>query len=139
MHRITNVIDLADPSASLGGQPVSSVHLVHMPSGGMFAVITYVNKQAALIPRGRLGLEHDDGLRALESFRRWLKQQDVPLAKVSLRTAHPNGYDQILASSAFAVTGLCDAPNDPAVTARFQEWASSKPITPAKGSPRLSA
>jgi hypothetical protein len=139
MHRLTSVIDLADPSAALGSQPVAHVHLVHIPGGGMFAVIAYANKQAALIPRGRLGLESDDGMRALESFRRWLKQQDVPLAKASLRTAHPTAYDQILASSAFAVAGLCDLPNDPAITARFQEWLSSKPITPAKGSPRLSA
>src|SRR3954471_6669068 len=102
MHRITAVIDLADPSATLGGEPVSHVHLVHIPGGGgMFAVIAYANKQAALVPRGRLGLESDDGMRALESFRRWLKQQDVPLSKASLRTALPNAYDQILASSAF--------------------------------------
>jgi hypothetical protein len=139
MHRITAVIDLADPSACLSGDPVSSVQLVHVPGGGMFVVVAYANKQAALVPTGRLDLESDDGVRALESFRRWLKQQNIPLEKTVLRTAQPGAYDQIVATGAFAVAGLCDLPNDPAVGARFQDWASSKSITPAKGTSRLSA
>ena len=139
MHRITTVIDLADASACLSGDPISSVHLVHVPGGGMFVVVAYTNKQAALVPIGRLDLESEDGTRALESFRRWLKQQDVPLTKTALRTAQPGAYDEIVASGAFAVAGLCDVPNDPAIAARFQDWASSKSITPAKGTSRLTA
>jgi hypothetical protein len=139
MYRITTVIDLADPCASLNGQQVSNIHLLRSPDGAMFAVITFPNHQAALVPSGRLGLDGAEGMRALESFRRWLKQQDVPLARASLRFVAAGACDEILAARAFAVTGLAEAPPDPGTISRFQEWLASKPITPARGSPRLTA
>ena len=139
MYRITQVIDLADPAACLPGQPVSRVHLVRHPEGGMFAVITFANHQAALIPRGRLGLEDAEGMRALESFRRWLKQQDVPLSRALLGCAVPQAYEIIESTRSFAVSGMCDAPLDNELVSRFQEWVASKPMTPARGNPRLTA
>jgi hypothetical protein len=139
MYRITSLIDLADPAASLNGQTVTNIHLLRAADGAMFAVITFPNHQAALVPKGRLGLENAEGMRALESFRRWLKQQDVPLGKASLRFVTAETYDQLVASSAFALAGLAEAPPDPGTISRFQEWLASKPITPARGSPRLTA
>jgi hypothetical protein len=139
MYRITTIIDLADPCASLGGEAVSNIHLVRLADGGMFAVITFTNHQAALVPRGRLDLDTAEGMRALESFRRWLKQQDVPLKRATLRFAAAGAYDAVAAAHAFAITDLIEAPPDQAVVARFQEWLASRPITPPGGSPRLTA
>lgn len=130
MYRITSVIDLADPGASLGGETVKHIHLVQtVGEPGLFAVVAFANHQAGLVPRGRLSLHDADGARALESFRRWLKQQDVPLAKAKLSFVPRGTYEQIIATSSFDVS-LCIAHQDSAIDGRFQEWITSRTVTP---------
>jgi hypothetical protein len=131
MYRITSILDLDDPASDLGGNEVASVHLVQIiGQPAMFAVIAFKNHQAALVPCGRLGLRDAEGARALESFRRWLKQREVPLGKAGLRYAEPGADGRVLAEGAFSVAEHCVAHDDPAISASFQEWATSRSVTP---------
>ncbi len=132
MYRITRTIDLSDPSATLrvSATDVSHVHVIHQLGGhGLFVVITLRNHQAALIPHGRLSLDGEaDGLRACESFRRWLRAQGIPLGSASLKYATPEAYADMVAARAFAVTCLASAHHDPELEARFHDWQANRPV-----------
>ncbi|MBA2482296.1 MAG: hypothetical protein H0V44_16660 [Planctomycetes bacterium] len=133
MYRIITDIDLSDPTASLGDKAadVTHVHLVQ-PIGsttGLYAIITRKNHEAVLIRRGAMGLDSDDGLKALESFRRWLKMQEIPVQLAHLYFANIETYDEILASRQFTVTCFVTDFSDPGFAARFQEWLGNRPVT----------
>jgi hypothetical protein len=133
MYRIIADIDLSDPAASLGDKAadITHVHLIQ-PIGsttGLYAVITRTKHEAVLIRRGQMGLDSEEGLKALESFRRWLKMQGIPIALAGLNFSNIETYDDILASRQFTVTCFVTDFSDPGFATRFQEWLGNRPVT----------
>jgi hypothetical protein len=129
MHRIIMHLDWSDPAAQVTGAEVGNVHLVQIRGGrGLCAVLTLARHQAVLVPAGRLGLHDADGLAALESFRRWLKLQDIDLRKASLRSIEPDCYQAMAVDHQFspAVLGLPDG----ALSGLFADWLSCRTMTP---------